>query len=259
MSWSFGFNILICLIAVCGAWLDHGETWVEYISASTKKQRRTKFAKLLVIWGSTVVSLLALPITYQETVVAERSASETKQVASNAAERAAALDPKRQPVTTISGYAFLHLRGTNVLSQSSDDAPYGSLSVGKFPEVTSNQWKILLISSKPTRFWSKDAMTLAFEFRMNPMYPLSNASRDEAGAIDDWDVICLRSGTVGFDRELIDGWATVTINSTISRKWLFPPQTPHAPVFTSMATNDGFTFFPVGQGGQGGTLFPSNR
>jgi hypothetical protein len=259
MSWSFGFNILICLIAGLGAWLDHGETWVDYRSASTKKERRIKFAKLLVIWGSTVVSVLALPITYLETVVSERSALETKQVASNAANKAAALDPKKQPVTTIAGYAFLHLRGTNLLRQTPEDAPFGRLSVGKFPQVTSNQWKILLISSKPTRFWNKDAMTLAFEFRMDPMHPLSNASTDEAGAMDDWDVICLDAAIVGDNRELIDGWATVTINSTISKKWLFPPQTPYLPVFTSMATNDGFTIFPVGEGGHGGSLFPGNK
>ena len=256
MSWSFGFNIIICLIAGFGAWLDHGETWVEYSSASTKKERRTKFARLLVIWGLTIVSVLALPITYLETVASERLALETKQIASKAADKAAALDPKEQPVATIAGYAFLHLRGTNLLRQTPEDAPFGRLSVGRFPQVTSNQWKILLISSKPTHFWNKDAMTLAFEFRMDPMHPLGNTSTDIAGTMDDWDVICIDSGIVGFNRELIDGWATVTINSAISKKWLLPPQTPYLPCFTSMATNDGFAFFPIGQGGLGGALFP---
>ncbi|MCO5053160.1 MAG: hypothetical protein M9920_12755 [Verrucomicrobiae bacterium] len=230
------------------------ETWAAYKNVS-KSEKRPKLVRLIVIWGSTALSLFALPFTYWETVASERTSFAIRQVASNAADKAAALDPKNQPIRTIEGYAFLHLRGTNLLHQAPQDVPYGYLFTGQFPHVNSNQWKIQLITAKPTSFFGQNDMTLAFEFKMNPMHPLYNASADTAGAIENWDVVWIDCGVIGYDRELIDGWATVTINSISTRKWLFPPQISYTSSFTSMATKDGYKLYPLGQAGSRSDLF----
>src|ERR1041385_3818016 len=115
MSWSFGFNILFCAIGLVGAYLDHGETWATFKNA-THPDRRRKLAKLLVLWGMPLLSLIALPFTYIETVASNRTVGQTQRIAMAAAEKADALNPFKQHIASITASASFrtHVTDTNV-------------------------------------------------------------------------------------------------------------------------------------------------
>src|SRR5436190_334220 len=122
MLLSFWFTLAICLISVCGTVLDHKETVAAFKSLPAGAERRRKGLKLLILWGTTILSSAMLPITVKESIESNREIGElrseisvqTNSVASLQAKvtDAASMTPPKMRVGSVSATAEL-LIGTN--------------------------------------------------------------------------------------------------------------------------------------------------
>ncbi len=233
MSWSFGFNIVICMIAVLGAWLDHGETWAAFKRASNQEKRR-KLAKLFVVWGASAFSLAALPFTYKETIQSESKAHGTERIATTAAARVNALDPQEQSIAILSVAVKIETRvtSTNVWRTDTGPASRSELRFAVFPRNHKQIAGKTLVADKFEQYGSADGSVWYFVDFSRGLWPSALQQLPASLKVGDLDTLesleiwafFLPKGT-----EITGGQVIMTLNNSVKEYTISPKK---------LATND---------------------
>jgi len=167
------------------------------------------------------------------------------------------LDPRKQPFTSIAADLELTVKGFVQPRKFegpdvSDMGVIMSLELGKHPNVLSNIWVSRLVASR----FSQAGSSFWIHFYMSPMDGLFNAKGMTVGEIEALDALAIRLAFLPDDCEIIKGEVTVTINSSIRRQWLIPPQRPSSPTITCWIHDGYSSSFYTGQGGWIGGDYP---
>jgi hypothetical protein len=226
MSWSFWINVAIVLGSISGAFLDHGETFKAFRAARSGPTRYRKLAKLILLWGVPVLSLVALPFTAWDSFKSERVFREARVLANNAIAEASASNPRKQPIVSASARVRLVVLGTNItfIDPVKDNA-FVNVQFGRSEQAKSNIWALMLRCSSFTKVPQGDKIWYFIEFHSDPLAPLWNVgSETPVERADEWDAVLLAATFVRADSQILDGDVFLTLNSSVSRRFAIAPQ-----------------------------------
>lgn len=186
----------------------------------------------------------------------EKELLQLKQTSEQTRSNVFKIDPRKQEIVEVSAKVWFTTRGTNAYGAWSGDkltAFASSFDWGKFPEVTTNIWKLVLTADNCERsFWTGGFPRYDLNFHMQSLGRLWNLQGALVEDADEWDAICLGPMFLPFDSEILEGHATIVINGSFTKEIPIPPQRPHLPVITARIHNGEVTGFGVGQGGSSG-------
>jgi hypothetical protein len=262
-------QVLTLILATLGVVLT-GTSWIKRIS-ERKKRQFTFWERVCFVIGA----LLLWVAFFSDNVVSSRrekrqlkvetTASTALTEAQEGANRLAALDPRKQPVGSLSAVLKMKVRGTNQPFNWDDSKGnagwlFFNLSLASSADIVnaSLNSKVLLVADplEILSFKESDDVNYSVEFRMNAAMQHWNGGSFTVEEVEALDTIMITLLTLPRPWELVEGTATIMINSSIRKEFPIPPQSSWAPVITSMVKDGYVSVVYVGQGGWGRTNLP---
>lgn len=213
------------------AFYEHAETWSEYKTSSTKRDKRNNLLKFFLLWGIPILTMVSTIMSGYESVSSDR---ELKKLGTNVE----LAKPENQPIQTVVAEARLLLNSSEFGVVGFDVSINGGVMTGtptaqstvklvgatreSAEDVSGGRATFLLAATKIVVMRVATNLTVVnLEFGNSlPGFVPSGVASD----LNRWDALVLVGEFTPVPGRLQGGSITVRVNSTVSRQYDIPPQ-----------------------------------
>jgi hypothetical protein len=228
------------VLAFCLLFLyDHREL-SEKIKNATGKHKTRLWLRRLLLWSVPIAAFIAAVISQLGSDIADAKISSlgtdlqtAKTVATNAALKAAALEPDKQPILSMTANAHFTVKGqvkpTPWATNFVDVPHFGVADVmwGTREQIISNFATFGLTTSKFIRFEGPRFTDFSMEFQPDPYNPFWQVQPAPLAEVaHKLNAAKIHTRFLPEGSEIVSGRLTITVNSFIRKEFPIPPQRP---------------------------------